>query len=201
MMAWVATHGALGLVGVMLFERLVPIVPAHGLLVAIGVGCAQGLWSLPQAVALSSASSLTGALLIYAAGTLVGTARSTRALHWVSRLLRVPPEKLDGLLARCRAREVHFAFSSQLIPVVRELAPAMAGLLKVDPLMFLRGTAPGILVWNGLFITAGYLAAVWSGTSNASGVALIMLVALLGLESAGFAVWRCIARARKLARA
>ena len=42
LIAWVATCGAAGLLGVTLIERLLPILPSYGLLVAIGIAAAGG---------------------------------------------------------------------------------------------------------------------------------------------------------------
>lgn len=199
MMAQVASHGLLGLVGVTLFERLVPIIPAHGLSVAIGIACAQGHWSMPEAVATTAMASLTGCILIYAVGTVVGGRRSLGGLRRLSMLLPVPAARLERLKAHCRAHEMAFAFSSQLLPVARELAPAVAGVLRAEPLAFVAGSAAGILLWNALFIGAGRIAAQWSGAGNVSWVAFGTLVALLLAEMAGFAAWRRLARPRHAA--
>jgi membrane protein DedA with SNARE-associated domain len=162
-MAWVATQGLVGLLGLAVFERLIPILPSHGLLVAIGIACAQGHWSLPQAVGTTVAASLAGCIVIYAIGNAIGEARAMAGLRRAAALLHVRPARLERLLARCRAHEAAFGFSSQVVPGVRQLAPGIAGLLQAGPRAFFVGTAKGILVWNALFISVGKLAMQWSG--------------------------------------
>lgn len=49
-----ASGGSLGLLGVTLLERLVPILPSKALLVAIGIAVAGGHWSLPTALLTST---------------------------------------------------------------------------------------------------------------------------------------------------
>lgn len=195
-MAWLATQGLMGLVGVTLFERMVPIVPAHALLVAIGVACAQGRWPLPQAIAVTALASFAGCLCIHAAGSLVGPRRSLAGLHRVSAFLRIPAARWERMVAQCRIREgaFVFAFSAQFVPLAREIAPGLAGMFRAELLPFFTGTAAGIVLWNALFICAGHVAARWSGASNTSGVAFGTLIVLLVAEVVVLAVWRRVVR-------
>src|SRR5262245_57675223 len=59
---WTAASGILGLLGVALIERLVPILPSTALLVGLGVAVAEGHWSLHMALWSSTAGSLLGCL-------------------------------------------------------------------------------------------------------------------------------------------
>ena len=54
LIAWAAACGVAGLLGVTLLERLVPILPSYGLLVAIGIAAAGGAWSVPTALVAST---------------------------------------------------------------------------------------------------------------------------------------------------
>ena len=65
LLPWIAAGGILGLLGVTLLERLVPILPSTALLVAMGVAVAEGHWSLPMAFWSSTAGSLLGSLSFY----------------------------------------------------------------------------------------------------------------------------------------
>ncbi|HMG49505.1 MAG TPA: hypothetical protein VK597_02855, partial [Inquilinus sp.] len=55
LMPWIAACSVAGLLGITLFERLLPVLPSYGLLVAVGVAVNEGYWSWPVALALSVA--------------------------------------------------------------------------------------------------------------------------------------------------
>ena len=55
---WIATTAILGLAGVTLLERLVPVLPSTALLLALGVAVREGHWSMIGALWSSTAGSL-----------------------------------------------------------------------------------------------------------------------------------------------
>lgn len=188
--SWVAARGMVGLLGVSLFERLVPIVPSYGLLVTIGIAARQGRWSLPLSIAASIAGGSIGCVAFYALGAAVSRERSLAILHRSARLFGISPAKLGGLTERLRANERGFAFLSQLIPVVRLITPGIAGLLRIRPLAFVSCALLGLALWNLIFVGVGYLTARLTVDVNASALALETFVVLLVGESAVAAVWR-----------
>ena len=48
-------------------------------------------------------------------------------------------------------------FISRLIPVARTIIAIPAGVLKMDFLKYTIYSACGIFIWNGVFISAGYI--------------------------------------------
>lgn len=194
---WLAAGGSLGLLGVTLLERLVPMLPSKALLVAIGIAVADGHWSLHTALLMSTAGSLLGCLAFYALGWALGEARGVAVLTRSARFLGVAPAKVEGWMVDVRGREWLLAFGSQLIPTVRLMAPGVAGLLRVKPRAFFGATTLGLTVWNTLFIGAGYAAARTTGSPNASTLALKTLVVLLIGEGIATTAWHVIARRRR----
>lgn len=79
---------------------------------------------------------------------------------------------------------------SQLIPTVRLLSPVAAGLLGTSTLRFVAGVSIGIVLWNGLFIAAGYLAVIAIPGINSSALALKILILLVSAELLIALVWR-----------
>jgi membrane protein DedA with SNARE-associated domain len=189
-LSWVAARGLVGLFGVSLFERLIPIIPSYGLLVTIGIAARQGQWSLPQSIAASIAGGAIGCVSFYALGAALGRERSLVILRRAARLFGISPAKLGGLTERLRANERGFAFLSQLIPVVRLITPGIAGLLRVRPVAFVTCAVLGLALWNLIFVGVGYLTAHLTADVNASALALETFVVLLVGESAVAAVWR-----------
>jgi membrane protein DedA with SNARE-associated domain len=95
---WIAATGILGLLGVTLLERLVPILPSTALLVGLGVAVAEGHWSLHMALWSSTAGSLLGCLSFYGVGLALGEARSLAVLKRTARFLGVSQAQLGRLI-------------------------------------------------------------------------------------------------------
>ena len=68
LMPWIAACSVAGLFGLMLVERLLPILPSYGLLVAVGVAVGEGYWSLPLALAMTVIGGVAGCALFYGLG-------------------------------------------------------------------------------------------------------------------------------------
>lgn len=147
------------LAGLSLIERLIPVLPSHVLLAMIGIAGAQGAWTLPEAIVVTVLGSFAGCLFHYALGNLWPEDSVLTLLRRLAPLGRLQPARIDALIENIRARPTRLALWSQLVPFVRLVAPALAGLLETSFTRFASGAAAGIALWNTLFITAGYLAA------------------------------------------
>jgi len=189
---WIAATGILGLLGVALLERLVPILPSTALLVGLGVAVAEGHWPLHMALWSSTAGSLLGCLALYGLGLALGEARSLAVLKRTARFLGVSQAQLGRLIVSFRRHERALAFGSQLIPSVRLIAPVIAGLLRAQPRNFLVATIFGVTLWNSLLIGVGYAGALMDESANPSAVAVKFVFVLLVAEGVAAAAWRGI---------
>lgn len=153
------TNSIACLVGLSLIERLIPVLPSHVLLTMIGVASAQGAWTMPEAIIVTVLGSFAGCLFHYVLGNLWPEDSALTLLRRLAPLGRLQPARMDALIAGIRARPTRLALWTQLVPFVRLVAPALAGLLETSFARFASGAAAGIALWNTLFITAGYLAA------------------------------------------
>ncbi|WP_338665369.1 hypothetical protein VQH23_09365 [Pararoseomonas sp. SCSIO 73927] len=97
-------------------------------------------------------------------------------------------------MEHCREHQALIAFGSQLVPTVRLMTPAIAGLLRADPGTFLLASAAGIAAWNGLFVGIGFLAAGLASDINVSALALQLLVGLVVTEALAALAWRRLRR-------
>lgn len=181
--------GVLGVFGVALFERVVPLLPSHGLFAAVGMAAADGLWCLPLAVAASVTGSGTGAIATYKLGRNIGPAMSAR--------LRTVVRRRDLIGRRLRAirRSNKVPFVAQLLPAVRLLAPIISGAVRYDQRRFLIATVAGVFVWNGTFIVVGFTMARLGATSNATFASLVFII----LASAGAGAFHVFKRSRLVA--
>jgi len=189
---WIAATGILGLLGVALLERLVPILPSTALLVGLGVAVAEGHWPLHMALWSSTAGSLLGCLALYGLGLALGEACSLAVLKRTARFLGVSQAQLGRLIVSFRRHERALAFGSQLIPSVRLIAPVIAGLLRAQPRNFLVATIFGVTLWNSLLIGVGYAGALMDESANPSAVAVKVVFVLLVAEGVAAAAWRGI---------
>lgn len=186
---WIAIYGIFGLFAIGLAERFLPALPSYGVLVAIGIA-ADGLWSLHTAVIATTLGSFMGALVLYFLVRVIGRKRSATLLYAVGRWVGLSQPRIDWTLSSLRDREQALTILSQLIPTVRLIAPVAAGLLGTSTLRFVAGVAVGIVLWNGLFIAAGYLAVLAIPGINSSALALKILILLVVAEGFVALLWR-----------
>lgn len=196
LIAWAADYGIAGLLGVAVFERLVPMLPSYGFLVAVGIGAAEGGWSAPAAFLVTVAGSLAGCFAYYALAAAIGEARSVAFFTRFARLFGVSPTRVAGLIAYFRDNQRTLAFGAQLVPTVRLIAPGIAGLLRIDIARFAIASAAGIALWNGIFIGVGFVVSCMTGAANASTLALQVLAVLLLGEGLAALAWRSLRRRR-----
>ncbi|MFD2237203.1 DedA family protein [Aureimonas populi] len=189
-MAWISAYGLIGLFAVALAERFVPVMPSYGLLLAVGIGAAEAVWSLPAAFIATTLGSMLGCTVWFWAVRGLGDVRSMRLLGTVGRLFGMSADRIERCIASFQRNQTALSFSLQLVPVVRLFAPAFAALLRATSRSFLIASAAGVAVWNGLFIGVGYAASHAIETANTTVLALAALGCLLGAEASLFWIGR-----------
>ncbi|MEV4008046.1 DedA family protein [Actinomadura sp. NPDC049753] len=179
-------------------ENLFPPLPSEVILPLAGFASAQGRMSLVAAVAWTTAGSVAGALALYGIGALIGRDR-IRAM-----VARLPLVKLDDLdrteawFARHGAKAVFFG---RMIPIFRSLISVPAGVERMRMATFLVYTALGSLLWNTVFVLAGYgLGDNWRTVEEYVGVYSKAVVALVGLAALAFVAVRIVKSRRSAGR-
>ncbi|UHD45789.1 VTT domain-containing protein [Aureimonas altamirensis] len=194
-MAWIGAYGLIGLFAIALAERFVPVMPSYGILLAIGIGAADGAWSLPAAFLATFAGSMSACAIWFYAIRGLGDARSMRFLNRTGRLFGMSANRIEHGIASFRRHQTALAFALQLVPTVRLFAPAFAALLRGSSRSVLAASAAGIAAWNGLFLGIGFYASHAIETESATVLALAALGCLLIVEAALFWIVRRV-RAR-----
>ena len=187
---WISLYGLIGLLALGIFERFVPIVPSYGVLVAIGIAADERVWSLYTAVFGSVAGSLFGSLALYWLTLHLSEERVHRMLLWVGRMTGISAPRIDRSIVLFREHQRGLSFGMQLVPSIRLISPIIAGMFRADANAFAIATLLGILSWNGLFIAVGYIASNVSVETNASTLALQVVVVLLLVELGLALLWR-----------
>jgi membrane protein DedA with SNARE-associated domain len=187
---WSAEYGLLGVFLVVFSERVVPIFPSYAIMAAVGIGAESGAWSPAAALVVAIAGSYVGGSIYYFCAASVSEERSFRFLTRFALLFGTSSDKVEKMIVYFRTNQAALSFTAQLVPTVRLVAPAIAGLLKVKLGPFAAAAALGVAVWNSLFFLIGYACARFSFDGNVSELALELLIVLMVVESLAFVVWR-----------
>lgn len=196
LMTCIAAYGIVGLFALGLAERFVPILPSYGVLVAIGIAAAEGAWPVTSAVAATVGGSVAGCLLLYGIAIALNEDRGRRVLTAVGRLAGMSSKRVDSTLVSFQEHQRLLVFGSQLVPTVRLISPAIAGLFRADVTSFTAATMAGIVVWNMLFIGVGHVAASIAPSVNASVLAVQVLILLVTTEVILALAWQWCRRKR-----
>lgn len=135
-------------------ENLFPPIPSEVILPLAGFTASQGRMSLLGAIAWTTLGSVLGALALYQIGAALGRDRM-RAL--VGRLPLVKLEDVDRTEAWFLRHGVKAVFFGRMIPIFRSLVSIPAGVERMPVPVFLLFTSLGSLIWNSVFVLAGYL--------------------------------------------
>lgn len=168
----VAPIGLAGVFVLALLERIVPILPSHGLYAAIGIAAAEGTWWLPAAMIASVMGSGTGALAAYRVGTRI--AADERTATGMRRLLH-RRDRVGRYLRSTRRHSASLPFVAQLLPAARLLAPMIAGAMPHDRRRLAIATLAGLTVWNVTFIALGFVMGRFGGATNATAVSMTIV--------------------------
>lgn len=160
MFDWVAdmveTTGYWGIALLALLENIFPPIPSELIMPLAGFKSAQGVLSLPLAIAAGIAGSVGGALFWYAVGRRLGQSGVQRFAQRHGRWLTMTPEDLhqaEGWFAR----HGHMAvLLGRLIPAIRSAISFPAGIARMPLPAFLALSALGTGAWTSLLMLAGY---------------------------------------------
>jgi len=135
-------------------ENLFPPLPSEVVLPMAGLAASAGSFTLFEALAWTTAGSIVGAFLLYALGAWLGVERLRRA---AARIPLLHPEDIDrtvGWFGRHGGKAVFFG---RMIPIFRSLISIPAGVTRMPLWRFGVLTAAGSLIWNTVFVLAGFL--------------------------------------------
>ncbi|MDO4919028.1 DedA family protein [Kocuria sp.] len=172
-------------------ENLFPPLPSEVILPLAGFAASQGSISLWGAILWTTLGSVVGAVALYWIGAALG-ARRLRAI--VDRMPLVDLQDLDRTEAWFNRHGRATVFFGRMVPVFRSLISIPAGIERMPLAAFVVLSAAGSLIWNTLFVLAGYvLGENWHVAEAYAGVfsrvVLVLVVACL--------VWFVVKRVRR----
>ncbi|SBT39400.1 DedA family protein [Micromonospora auratinigra] len=135
-------------------ENLFPPIPSEVILPLAGFTASQGRMSLVGAIGWTTLGSVLGALALYYVGAALGRDRM-RAI--AARLPLVKLADVDRTEAWFLRHGTKAVFFGRMIPIFRSLISVPAGVERMPVSTFLLFTTLGSLIWNSVFVLAGYL--------------------------------------------
>jgi membrane protein DedA with SNARE-associated domain len=175
-------------------ENLFPPLPSEIILPLAGFTASQGSFTLAGAIGWTTTGSVVGALLLYTLGAVFGRAR----FHAVwARLPLVNMEDLHRTEAWFERHGRKAIFFGRMIPIFRSLISIPAGIERMPLPVFVGLTLAGSLVWNTLFVVAGYqLGENWHVVDQYASVFQKVVIAVVAVA----VCWWVLNRVRTLRR-
>ncbi|MDQ7909461.1 DedA family protein [Phytohabitans sp. ZYX-F-186] len=175
-------------------ENLFPPIPSEVILPLAGFTASRGEMSLAGAIAWTTLGSVLGALALYYVGVALGRER-IRAVAARLPLVKVADvDRTEAWFARHGGKAVFFG---RMIPIFRSLISVPAGVERMPVGRFLLYTAAGSLIWNTLFVMAGYLLGEnWQSVEGYAGAFQKVVIVACALAVGWFVVTRLARRRR-----
>lgn len=145
--------GGPGIALAIFLENVFPPIPSEVVLPLAGFTAATGRYTAVEAVLWATLGSVTGALLLYGVGAVVGMDRLRLVARRMPLVDVADVDKADAWFSRHGRKAV---FLGRLIPGVRSLISIPAGVDRMPLSSFLLMTTAGSLLWNTALIAAGY---------------------------------------------
>ncbi|TDN91867.1 DedA family protein [Microbacterium sp. BK668] len=175
-------------------ENVFPPLPSEVILPMAGLTASRGTFTLFEALFWTTLGSIVGAFALYGLGRWLGVDRLRRA---AGRIPLVHPEDIDRTVAWFDRHGGKAVFFGRMVPLFRSLISIPAGVTRMPVWKFGVLTASGSLIWNSIFVLAGFfLGEQWHVVETYADVLQYIVIAAVGLGIAWF-VW---ARTRALLR-
>ncbi|MFI8633878.1 DedA family protein [Microbacterium sp. NPDC077663] len=189
------TIGPIGAAIAVGLESLFPPIPSEAVLPVAGLAASRGSFTLAEAIGWTTVGSVVGAYLLYGLGRVLGAERLTRVAE------KMPLMKGEDVTKTVAWFERHgpaAVFFGRMLPLFRSLISIPAGVSKMPWWTFGLLTAAGSLIWNSLFVLAGFfLGENWHIVEEYAGVFQNVVIAIVVLLVAWFLFVRIRAAVRE----
>lgn len=167
-------------------ENFFPPLPSEIILPLAGFTASRGGMTLVGALFWTTAGSVLGALILYWLGMKLGRDRMYAIVDRIPLVETEDLSKAEDWFARHGRSAVFFG---RMIPVVRSGISIPAGVSRIPLLRFTLYTTLGSLIWNSIFVLAGYfLGENWHYVENYASVFQYIVIGALILLVGYFAI-------------
>jgi membrane protein DedA with SNARE-associated domain len=189
-----AGAGPVGIAGIALAEKLVPVLPSYVVFVLLGMIAASGPGDLAVTVAASATGSTLGAFGWYGLGLALGQQRIERLIGRFGPFVCLKPVLYRRMADAYTRNHFWVTLVGQTIPAVRVYLSIPAGVLQLAILNFLGATLIGSLIWSGPLLTLGYV--LRERSADAAFAGLLLVTALVGVEFLALLGWQLARRSK-----
>ncbi|MER6008559.1 DedA family protein [Nonomuraea angiospora] len=173
------TLGAPGAGLAIALENLFPPLPSEVILPLSGFTASRGEMDLLDVLVCTTLGSVIGALALYWVGALLGRERTLAIAAKLPLVKTSDIEKTEAWFLRHGRKTVFFG---RMIPIFRSLISVPAGVERMPLVPFTLLTTTGSLIWNTIFVMAGYLLGEnWSLVEAYVGIGSKVVLALVVL--------------------
>lgn len=147
-------YGALAIFLIVLLEYLnLPGFPAGVIMPLSGVMAAKGNISFFWVMIITVLAGLTGSLLLYMVGKIGGQ------VFLKAYIRRFPKQEgaIQNAIVWVQKKGCIGVFAAKLLPMVRTIISIPAGALQMPLGKYIVSSTLGIIIWNFVFVGAGYL--------------------------------------------
>lgn len=147
-------YGAIAIFIIVLLEYMnLPGFPAGIIMPLAGIWAANGKLGFVTTIGISVLAGLVGSWILYLIGRFGG---DMFLKAYIKKFPKHQPA-IDKNFDFIRKKGCTGIFISKLIPMVRTIISIPAGVLKIDFMKYTMSSALGILIWNFVFVGAGYV--------------------------------------------
>lgn len=175
---------------VIALENLFPPLPSEIILPLAGFTASQGNFSVAGAIFWTTMGSVVGALALYTLGAVFGRDRFRAVWGTLPLVNMADLDRTEAWFDRHGKKAIFFG---RMIPIFRSLISIPAGIERMPLLLFTLLTTAGSLIWNTIFVVAGYqLGENWHLVENYAGVFQKIVIAVVAV----LVLWFVISRVR-----
>lgn len=187
--------GAWGAGVAIALENLFPPLPSEVVLPMAGLAASRGSFTYAEALIWTTLGSLVGAFALYGIGMALGQDRMRRLFDWLPLVKGADVDRTVAWFAKHGSKAVFFG---RMIPIFRSLISIPAGLSRMSLWKFGLFTGAGSLIWNTIFVSAGYLLGeAWPIVEEYASVLQYIVIAVTALAVAWFVAVRVRAALRE----
>jgi membrane protein DedA with SNARE-associated domain len=161
MTAWITQTitdlGYLGIMLLMLLEAVFPPIPSELIIPFAGFAAGEGRLDFGLVILAATVGSLLGMVPWFLLGWYFGLDRVKWLADKFGRWFAFNADEIDLAAKLFRRWGRPIVLAGRLFPIIRTLISVPAGLAKMPFLMLAIWSALGMLIWNTILVTAGYL--------------------------------------------
>lgn len=160
----------------MVMESMVFPIPSEAIMPFAGFLVAEGKFTFPLVILISTLGSIIGSLLSYS----IGYFCEKEMVHKYGRVILLDKEELDATERFFDKYGEITIFISRFIPVIRHLISLPAGFARMNIIKFSVFTIIGAGLWNSLLAFSGfYLKSNWELMMRSSKIIDIIVLTIL----------------------